>query len=77
MKRVMALALRVEWNEESDGFGGKNDGNEGGRRLMATRALATVTATTWLMVTVTRVVGGKEGKGKGGKGDGDGDEGDG
>jgi hypothetical protein len=77
MKRVMALALRMECNEESDGFGGKSDGNEGGRRLMATRALATVMATTWLMVTVTRLAGGKEGKGEGGKGDGDGDEGDG
>ena len=77
MKRAMALATRVECDKESDGFGGKSDGNEGGRRLMATRALATVMATTWLMVTVTRLAGGKEGKGEGGKGDGDGDEGDG
>ena len=45
MKRAMALATRVECDEESDGFGGKCDGNEGGRRLMATRVMATVTAT--------------------------------
>ncbi len=75
MKRAMALVTRVECDEESDGFGGKCDGNEGGRRLMATRAMATVTATTWLMAMVTRLAGDKEGKGEGGKGDGDGDEG--
>ena len=75
MKRAMALAMRVGCNKESDGFGGKSDGNEGGRRLTATRALATVTMTTRLMVTVTRMVGDEEGKGEGGKGDGDGDEG--
>jgi hypothetical protein len=35
MKWVMALATRVECDEESDGFvGGKSDGNESGRRLM-------------------------------------------
>jgi hypothetical protein len=76
MKRAMALATRVEsCDKESDGFGSKSDGNEGGRRLMATRAMATVTATTWVMATVTRLVGDKVGKGEGGKGDGDGDEG--
>ncbi len=64
-------------NEESDGFGGKSDGNEGGRRLTATRAMATVTATatTWVMAMVTRLAGDKEGKGEGGKGDDGGDEG--
>jgi len=36
-------------DEESDGFGGKSDGNKGGRRLTATRAMATVTATTWVV----------------------------
>ena len=69
MKRAMALATRMECcDEESDGFGGKSDGNEGGRRLTATRAMATMTATTWLMATVTRLAGNKEGKGEGGKG---------
>jgi hypothetical protein len=38
--------------------------------------MATVTATTWLMATVTRLAGDEEGKGgEGGKGEGDGDEG--
>ncbi len=71
----MALATRVECDEESNGFGGKCDGNDGGRRLMATRAMATVTATTWLMATVTRLAGDEEGKGVGGKGNGDGRQG--
>jgi hypothetical protein len=75
MKRAMELATRVECDEESDGFGGKSDGNEGGRRLTATRAMTTVTATAWLMATVTRLAGDDEGKGEGGKGNGDGDEG--
>ncbi len=75
MKRVMVLATRVECDKESDGFGSKSDGNKGGRRLTATRAMAMVTVTTWVMATVTRLAGGKEDKGEGGKGDGDGDEG--
>jgi hypothetical protein len=75
MKREMALATRVECDEESDGFGGKSDGNEGVRRLTATRAMAMVTATTWVMAMVTRLAGDEEGKGEGGKGDGDSDEG--
>ena len=65
----------MECGEESDGFGGKSNGNKGGRQLTATRAMATVIATTWVMATVTRLTGDKEGKGEGGKGDGDGDEG--
>jgi hypothetical protein len=72
IQRVMALATRVECDKESDGFGGKSDGNEGGRRLAA-RAMATATATTW--VVVMRLAGDDEVKGEGGKGDGDGDEG--
>ena len=75
MKRAMALATRVGCNEESDGFGGKSNGNKGGRRLTATRAMATATATTWVMVMVTRLAGNEEGKGEGGKGDGNGDDG--
>jgi hypothetical protein len=75
MKRVMALATRVECDEESDGFGGKSDSNKGGRRLTVPRAMVTVTAMTWLMAMVTRLASDKEGKGEGGKGDGDGDEG--
>ena len=51
------------------------DGNEDGRQLTATRTMATVMGTTWVMVMVTRLAGNKEGKGEGGKGDGNGDEG--
>ena len=75
MKQEMALATRVECDEESDGFGSKSDGNEGGRRLTATREMATATVTTWVMSMVTRLAGNEEGKGEGGKGDGNGDEG--
>ena len=31
MKWAMALATRVEWDKESNGFGSKSNGNEGGR----------------------------------------------
>ena len=65
----------MECNKESDGFGGKSDGNEGGRRLTVTRAMTTVTATTWVMATVTRLAGNEEGKGEGGKVNGNGGEG--
>ncbi len=75
MKRAIALATRVECDQESNGFGSKSDGNKGGRRLTATRAMASVTAMTWLMATVTRLTGDEEGKGEGGKGDGNSDEG--
>ena len=74
MKWVMALASRVECDKESDGFGGKSDGNEGGRQLTVTsRAMAMATAKTWVMATVMRLAGGEEGKCEGGKGNGDGD----
>ena len=75
MKQAMALVMRVECNEESDGFGSKSNGYKCGRQLTVTGAMATVTATMWVMATVTRLAGDKVGKGEGGKGDGDGDEG--
>jgi hypothetical protein len=66
--------------ETGNGDGGKSDGDddkvggqatasngEGGRRLMATRAMATVTAKLWVVAMVTRLVGDEEGKGEGGK----------
>ena len=31
----MATAMRVECHKESDGFGGKSDGNEGGNNQLA------------------------------------------
>jgi hypothetical protein len=68
-------------DKTGNGDGGKSDGDddkvggqatasngEGGRRLTATRAMATATATTWMMAVVTRLVGDEEGKGEGGKG---------
>ncbi len=68
-------------NETGNGNGGKSNGNddkvegqatasngEGGRRLTATRVMATVTAMTWVMAMVTRLACDKEGKGEGGKG---------
>ena len=65
MKRAMALVTRVECDEESDGFGGKSDGNKGGRRLTATRAMAMATATAtarkWVMATVMWLAGNEEG----------------
>ncbi len=61
MKRAMALAMRVECDEESDGFGGKSNGNEGGRHLTVTRAMVMVMVMTWLMATVTRLAGDEEG----------------
>jgi hypothetical protein len=57
--------MRVKWDEEGNDFGGKSNGNEGGRQAMATRAMATVMATMWAMATATSVVGNKEGKGDG------------
>ncbi len=67
-------------DETGNGDGGKSDGDddkvggqatasngEGGRRLMATRAMATVTAKLWVVAMVTRLVGDEEGKGEGGK----------
>jgi hypothetical protein len=39
--RRMVVATRVACDEEGDGNGGKSDGDEGGGRAMATRAMAT------------------------------------
>ncbi len=39
--RAMALATRVACDEEGDGDGGKSNGDEGGGRATATRAMAT------------------------------------
>jgi hypothetical protein len=39
MKKAMALATKVECDKKSNGFGGKSNGNKGGRQLMATRAM--------------------------------------
>ncbi len=61
-----------EGNKDSN----KGNGNKSGRQVMATRAMATVTAAMmWVIATVMRLVGNKEGKGKRGKGNGDGNKG--
>jgi hypothetical protein len=52
----MVLVTRVPCNKEHNGNGGKNNGNKGGEQAMVTRAMTTATATTWAMVTVTRLV---------------------
>jgi hypothetical protein len=39
--RAMALATRVVCDEEGDGDGGKSNGNKGGRRATAMRAMVT------------------------------------
>ncbi len=62
-------------NETGNGVGGKSNGNdnkvggqatasngEGGRQLTTTRVMVAVTATTWVMATVTRLAGDKEDK---------------
>jgi hypothetical protein len=72
--------VRSAGDETGNGNGGKSGGDddkvggqatasngEGGRRLMATRAMVTVTAKPWVMAMVTRLVGDEEGKGEGGK----------
>ena len=73
--------MRLAGDETGNGDGGKSDGDndkvggqatasngEGGRRLMATRAMMMVTATMRVMLMVTRLVGNEEGKDEGGKG---------
>ncbi len=42
---------------------------------METRVMATTMATMWVMATMMRLMGNKEGKGKRGKGDDDGNKG--
>ncbi len=62
------VATKVSCNEEGGGDGGKSNGDKGGGQ-------ATMMATTWVMVTETRLAGNKRGKCKGSKGYGDGNEG--
>ncbi len=64
----------MECNKESNSFGGKSNGDKGGGKSIATRAMATVKAATWAMAMVRRLAGDEEGKGKGSKGDCNGNE---
>ena len=63
MKRAMALVTRVECDEESDGFGGKSDGNEGGNNQLAMVACDEEGEGGKVMAMGIRVAGDKEGKG--------------
>ncbi len=58
------MACDKEGNDSSS----KGDGNMGGGQMMSMRAMAKL----WVMATVMRPAGNKEGKGEGGKGNGDG-----
>jgi hypothetical protein len=69
-KSAMASATMVECNKESDGFGNKSNGNEGGGQSTVTKVIAIVRTTMWAMAMGTRLAGDKEGKGEGNKGDG-------
>jgi hypothetical protein len=57
--RAMVLVMRVACKEDSNGNGGKSDGNKGGEQAMATRAMAMATAMPRAMTMVTRLVGDK------------------
>ncbi len=48
-KRAMASATREEWDRESNGFGGKSDGDKGGGQSTVTRAMVMMTARMWVM----------------------------
>ena len=54
----MASATRVACDEEGDGDGGKSDGDEGGGRAMATRAMVMEKANNNQPVTGSTKAGG-------------------
>jgi hypothetical protein len=60
-KRAMALATRVECNKESNGFGGKSDGNKGGNNQLAMGACDKEGKGSKAMVMGIRVAGDEEG----------------
>jgi hypothetical protein len=62
-KRAMALATRAEYNEESNDFGGKSNGDEGGNNQLAMGACDKEGKGGKAMAMGIRVVGDKEGKG--------------
>ncbi len=63
MNRAMATAMRVECNKESDGFGGKSNGNKGGNNQLAMVACDKEGKGGKAMAMGIRVAGDKEGKG--------------
>ncbi len=72
--RVMAMAMRVECNKQSNGFGSKSDGNEGGNNHLAMGACDKEGKGGKAMAIRIRVAGNEEGKGDE-EGNGVGDEG--
>jgi hypothetical protein len=61
--RAMVTAMRVECHKESDGFGGKSDGNKGGNNQLAMGACDEEVKGGKAMAMGIRVVGNKEGEG--------------
>ncbi len=59
----MATAMRVECHEESDGFGGKSNGNEGGINQLAMGVCDKEVEGGNAMAMGIRVEGDKEGEG--------------
>jgi hypothetical protein len=61
-KRAMVSVTRVECNKESNGFGGKRNGNEGGNNQLAMGAWGEEGKGNKAMAMGIRVAGDKEGK---------------
>ncbi len=61
--RGMATAMRVECHKESDGFGSKSNGNEGGNNQLAMGACDEEVENSKAMAMGIRVAGNEEGKG--------------
>ncbi len=61
--RAIATAMRMECHKESDGFGGKSNGNKGGNKQLAMGACDKEVKGGKAMVMGIRVAGDKEGKG--------------
>jgi hypothetical protein len=61
--RAMVMAMRVECHEESDGFGGKSNGNKGGNNQLAMVACDQEGKGGKAMAMGIRVAGNEEGEG--------------
>jgi hypothetical protein len=61
--RMMATAMRVECHKESDGFGGKSDGNKGGNNQLAMGACDKEVKGGKAITMGIRVAGDEEGEG--------------
>ncbi len=61
--RATASAMRVEWDKESNSFGGKSNGNKGGNNRLAMGACDKEGEGGKAMAMGIRVAGDEEGKG--------------